>query len=238
MDDHTIDILFGGAIRMTQKKDGYRYSIDPVLLSHFAHPGFHDRVIDLGTGSGIIPAILSHRHPGLCITGIEIQPSLSALARKNIKDNNLDKQVTIICGDMTESLEIPNDSADLVLSNPPYTRYQAGRLNPNNEKAIARHEINIRLHELVFTASGMLKKGGRFALIFPQNRLVDLLVQLRNHGLEPRRLRMVHPMNGGPAKRVLVDAVKGGNPDLGVEPPLVIFQSRGIYSDEVKNMFL
>lgn len=238
MESTTTDSLFGGAIRMNQYVTGYRYSIDPVLLAHFIRPGVSDRVTDLGTGSGIIPVILAFRYPGLSIWGIEIQKRLADLAWENIRENKLSHAVTIINGDMTRPSGLPEPGhMDYVVSNPPYVPFQAGRLNPSSEKAMARHELTITLQGLVQAAVVLLKKEGRFALIFPRNRLEELMAHLKASGLEPQRLRNVHPLAQGPPKLVLVEAVKDGRPDLTVEPPLFIYQSQDTYSDEVKMMF-
>ncbi|MBU1169792.1 MAG: methyltransferase [Proteobacteria bacterium] len=223
---------------MKQYLSGYRYTIDPVLLAHFVRPGSKDRVMDLGTGAGIIPAILSHRYPGLTICGIEIQARLAKLALSNIQENDLAHGVSIICGDMTQPSVFPTSGdMDFVLSNPPYIPHRAGRLNPSDEKAIARHEVKITLRQLILTAVSLLKDKGHFAVIYPQNRLVDLLIEMRAAGLEPRTLQMVQPHSGGTVKRVLVESVKGGKPDLTILKTLSIYQRPGIYSDEIKDMF-
>ena len=235
----TTESLFQGAMRIRQYKQGYRYAIDPVLLAHFVRPADDHSVIDLGTGSGIIPLILAHRFPGIMITGIEIQKSLADLAKENILINGLNDRVTIIHSDMSELMgSIPGTQADLVLSNPPFIRKKAGRINPLSEKALARHEIAITLPRLIRTASDLLKRGGRFAVIYPHNRLADLVSGLENERFQPIRLRMVHPLSGGPARRVLVESVKDGCGSLVVGPPLEIFTDRGVYSDEVSSMFV
>jgi tRNA1Val (adenine37-N6)-methyltransferase len=238
MDHLTRDTLFNGSIHMKQHRSGYRYTIDPVLLAHFSAPEPGNTVIDLGTGSGIIPVILSHRVQDVSIWAVEIQTALVTLARNNIRENGFDDRVTLIEGDMSRpgSLPIPQ-GMDLVVSNPPYTPVHAGRLNPADEKAVARHELSCSLEQLLKSVHYFLKDRGRFTVIYPQNRLVDLLTQLRTKGLEPRTLRCVHPLAGGPAKRVLVEAVKGAGPALTVLPPLCIYQTPGCYSDEVSSMF-
>jgi tRNA1Val (adenine37-N6)-methyltransferase len=182
--------------------------------------------------------ILAHRHPEITLAGIEIQPALAGTAMENILENRLENRVSIISGD---ALDLPGRDftlQDLVLSNPPFTPYGKGRINPSDEKAIARHEIRMTLEALVTTAASLLTNIGRFAVIYPESRCGELLACLERHGLPPVRLRRIHPLAGGPAKRVLVEAAKGVRSSLTVEPSLAIYSEKGIFSDEVKNMFL
>lgn len=223
---------------MKQPLSGYRYTIDPVLLAHFILPKPGDRIMDLGTGSGIIPLILAHRHPDVHVWGIEIQDRLASLARLNILENSLEKRVAITWGDMTQPANLPvRQSMDRVLSNPPYIPCQSGRLNPDEEKAIARHEIRITLLQVVSTASYLLKENGSLALILPFTRLDELTKTLESSGFKLQRLRRVLPFSGASPKRVLVEAVKDSGVVPATLPPLVIFSKPGQYSDEIKNMF-
>lgn len=237
MDTYTTDSLFDESITLKQKRKGYRFTIDPILLSHFVRPGDRDNVVDLGTGSGIIPLILTHRYQGLSVTGVEIQEPLAGLAKENVRSNNLSNRITILHGDMN-NLEFRAKLANtnLVVSNPPYIRHKAGRINPMHEKAIARHEITITLTQLIRTAWEILATDGRFALVFPHNRLTELLTTLENEGFKPTRIRFVHPIKGSPPKRLLVESEKCGTQGLATDPPLFIFECHGIYSDEVSAM--
>lgn len=238
MDTYTTESLFDGALTIKQKRNGYRFTIDPVLLAHFVRPNARDKVVDLGTGSGIIPLILSHSYPELTFTGLELQESLAELAKENISSNGLSNRITLLHGDMTDpEVRSRLSHTDLVVANPPYTRYTAGRINPVQEKALARHEITITLPQLVRTASNILEPGGCFALIFPHDRLTELLSTLVDGNFEPSRMRVVHPKKDGPAKRVLVESAKCGIKRCVIEPPLFIFEDHGIYSDEVAAMF-
>jgi tRNA1Val (adenine37-N6)-methyltransferase len=227
MDDVTWDELFGGVLRIKQKKKGYRYSIDPVLLCHFITPGPYDRIIDLGTGSGIIPVVLSHRYPGTTITGVEIQKSLADIALQNTEINGLEKKIRIICDDMRNIVDTC-EPADLVVSNPPYMKSGSGRLNPDHEKAIARHEITITLPDLIRTAEAILKPSGRLALILPWERISDLERVLECYGLSLARIRRVHPFTDSPPIRVLAESAKNSPTGLTEEPPLVIYTAKGI----------
>ena len=238
MDTYTTESLFDGALTIKQKRNGYRFTIDPVLLAHFVRPNSRDLVVDLGTGSGIIPLILSYRYPELTFTGLELQESLAELAKENVRSNGLSNRITLLHGDMTDpEVRSRLSHTDLVVANPPYTRHTEGRINPIQEKALARHEITITLPQLVQTASNILEPGGCFALIFPHDRLTELLSTLVDGHFEPSRMRVVHPKKDGPARRVLVESVKCGIKRCVIEPPLFIFEDHGIYSDDVMAMF-
>lgn len=238
MNAYTTESLFDGALTIKQKRNGYRFTIDPVLLAHFVSPGASAKVVDLGTGSGIIPLILSHRYPDLTVTGLEIQKTLSELAKENVRSNGLSNRITIHHGDMTDlKLCITPPHTDLVVANPPYIRHTTGRINPIQEKALARHEITITLPRLIQTAWDILEQDGCFSLIFPHDRLTELLCCLTDGGFKPDRIRMVHPKKNGPPKRVLVESVKYGKNKVFIEPPLIIFEGHGIYSNEVAAMF-
>jgi tRNA1(Val) A37 N6-methylase TrmN6 len=169
---------------------------------------------------------------------LEIQESLSELAKENVRSNGLSNRISIRHGDMTNMIfRTTLPLADLVVANPPYIRHTAGRINPIHEKALARHEITVTLPQLIRTASDILEQGGCFALIFPHDRLPELLSNLDEEDFKPSRIRMVHPKKGGPPKRVLIESVKCGKKEHVIEPPLIIFESHGIYSDEVAAMF-
>lgn len=235
----TTEILFDGAVTLRQKRRGYRFTVDSVLLADFARPQPDETVVDLGTGSGIIPLVLIYRNPDLTVTGVEIQPDLAELAQANARENGMDKQLTVIHGDVTLlTADCFPAKPDLVVANPPYIPRTKGRLNPMHEKAVARHEITLTLPKLIATASDILKTHGRFAVIYPCNRMDELLAELARHEFGPRRIRLVYPLKDGPPKRVLVESVKGEKPCPVMEDPLYIFIRPGIYSSEVEKMYV
>ncbi len=239
MDDVTIDSLFEGKLQVKQGRDGYRFSVDAVILAHFAGPLVSEKVLDLGTGCGIIPLILSHRNEKITIHGIEIQSELARIAAENISDNGMEDRIRIHCCDIRrvteESISGP---ADVVVCNPPFHQTVSGRLNPNRQRAIARHEIKINLSEIVETAARILCDGGRFLTVFPVGRMADMFFEMRRSGMAPKRLRMVHPKENGPAKLFLLEGRKGGKSGLTVPPPLVLYRAAGGYTDEAADMFL
>lgn len=237
--DETIDTLFGGEIKLTQHRTGYRFSLDSVLLAHFASVKDRDKVIDLGTGNGVIPMMLAYLYPSISISGVEIQQAMAQRAERNARLNGFNDRVTILCVDVADapSLWRPG-SFDLVICNPPYRRLSSGRLSPESEKQIARHETKATLDDFLTTASFLLTVKGRFACIYLAERSVDLLVNMRRAGIEPKRLKTVHPFIESEARMVLVEGARAGRSMLQVLPPLVIYDQPNRYSAEVARMLL
>ena len=226
--DETLDTFFDGAIRLFQKKRGYRFSIDPILLSRFITIRKNEKAIDLGTGCGILPLLLSHTSTASSFVGVEIQKDLAELAERNVALNRLVDRITILRRDFRELKDLyPAGSFHVVFSNPPYYQYRSGRVNPSTEKAFARHEINGTLRDLVSTGAYLLPRKGRCYLIYPASRTVDLLVALREGRLEPKRLRFAYPRAGSPAKFLLVESVKSTGPEAMIMDPLIIQDSTG-----------
>jgi len=221
--DETLDTFFDGRLQILQKKKGYRFSIDAVLLGQFSRIRKNEKVIDLGTGCGILPLLLSQNTKAHSFVGVEIQKELAELANKNVRLNHLEDRVWILQKDFRELKEaFPPGSFDVVLSNPPYRKYRTGRVNPAMDKAIARHEITGTLEDLISIASYLLPPKGRCYLIFPALRTVDLLVVLRSQKLEPKRLQFVHPHVGEEAKFILSESIKDSGVELKVIDPLIL----------------
>ncbi len=221
--DETLDTFLNGKLQVIQKKKGYRFSIDAVLLSQFVKIRKDERVIDLGTGCGILPLLLSQTTKARSFVGVEIQTGLAECAKKNVLLNHLENRMSILQQDLRElGKTLAPGSFDVVLSNPPYRRYRSGRINPSVEKAIARHEIEGTFEDLISVASYLLPAKGRGYFIFPAVRTVDLLVALRSGKLEPKRLRFVHPRIGEDAKFILVESVKASGVELKVAAPSIL----------------
>ncbi|MFW6334474.1 MAG: tRNA1(Val) (adenine(37)-N6)-methyltransferase [Desulfosalsimonas sp.] len=235
----TSDTFFNGRISIKQPASGYRFSIDAVILGNLAEVSAKDRVLDIGTGCGVIPLILRCRHPGLGhVFGAEIQEELAQAASQNAADNRMNDQITILRKDIRSIT--PKDTAgrvDAVVCNPPHFAEKTGRINPDSQRAMARHEIAMTLSDLASAASGMLPAGGKLALIYPCERLADLVTVMRNHGIEPKKLRMIHPCPDTLAMRVLAHCIKGKPPGMIIDPPLYIRTSSGDYSGETSAMF-
>ena len=232
------DCFHKGALRVAQPKAGYRFSIDAVLLAAFMSVRAGDRVVDLGTGCGIIALLISHRYAPKMVYGVEIQPELARLARRNVRQNGMDQKIRILEGDMTSpGLLQAIQAVDAVVCNPPYRRVGSGRINPDDQRAGARHEIHITLAGLLQTAHRLLRTAGRLFLIYPASRIADLIAEMRAHGIEPKQLRCVHSRCGDPARLVLVAGVRNGRPGLQLEAPLLIYDDNGDYSTEVAAYF-
>jgi tRNA1Val (adenine37-N6)-methyltransferase len=191
------------------------------------------RACDLGAGSGIVGLLLAQRDPAARVTLVELQPRLAGLARRNAEENRLADRVVVEERDLTRG-DGQGARFDLVASNPPYQPVGSGPATPNQEEAIARHELRITLEALVSEMRRLLAPGGRAALVYPAERLVALLSTLDAAGLRPLRLRLVHSRAEEPARRALVEAKKGARGPLLIAPPLVVYQSDGSYSDEAK----
>jgi tRNA1Val (adenine37-N6)-methyltransferase len=234
----TTDAFYGGGLKVTQPREGYRFSVDAVILAHHVRPKPNHTVLDLGTGSGIIPLMLAYRYPRLHVSGIEVQADLAALATENARVNRLDDRISIACGDMKTILsEGTGIAADWVVSNPPYRKAASGRLNPSPQKAVARHEISITLPELLRCARNVLPKGGRFTTIYPAARAVELLSRMHQTGMEPKMIRWIHSRSAGEAKLILVEGRRDARPGVRVAAPLIVYQKDGRYTQEAGLMF-
>jgi len=233
----TTDSLFGGRLKIIQKKKGYRFSIDAPILAHHIRLRATDIAVDLGTGCGIIPLILSLQTSSAHIYGIEIQKDLAELASRNVRLNHMEGRITIVHADMKDFKSyLTPGTVDVVFSNPPYRKVLSGRINPEAERAVARHEINACLSDIVYVAESLLKRSGRFLVIYPAERVTDLVLGMRTSRLEPKRLRLIHPKECSGAILAIAEGVKYGNPGLKVDPPIIIYRPEGGYTDEVKRM--
>lgn len=234
------ETLFGGRLRCLQPRQGYRFSVDAVLLAHFFAPEPGARILDLGAGCGIVSLILSHRRPTVSLTALEVQPRLAGIIRRNVALNGLENRVAVVEGDCRNIAGLlPQESYDWVVANPPYYPTASGRHDPQTERARARHEILGGIAEMVRTASFVLRPGGRAAFVYPVTRGETLLAILRENGLAPKRLQRVHPYAGAEAGLVLVEAVKDGGDGLEVLPPFFICQEKGgSYTAEMSAMYV
>ncbi len=237
MTNTTTDSLLLTRLKIVQKKKGYRFSIDAAILAEHVRLRSTDIAVDLGTGCGIIPVILSLQTPSAHIYGIEIQKDLAKLASRNVRLNHMEGKITIVHGDMKDFRSyLAPEMADVVFSNPPYRKVLSGRINPEAERAVARHEIKASLSDVVSVAEGLLKRSGRLVVIYPAERVIDLVLRMRASRLEPKRLRFIHPRQCSEAILAIAEGIKYGNPGLEVDPPLIIYKREGGYTDEVKEM--
>jgi tRNA1Val (adenine37-N6)-methyltransferase len=234
----TVDALLGGRLRIIQKKRGYRFSLDALLLAHFAALRDGDDLIDLGTGGGVIALILAQRFRCGRVLGIDIQEGLAAMAKRSVVLNRLEGRVEIREGDVRhpETLCGPQSFSAAVF-NPPYRRLRSGRMNPDPEKAVARHEIEGAAGDFLAAAFHALRPDGRAYAIYPASRMVELLARMRDRRIEPKRLQLVHSRRDGPGVFVLLEGAKGGREGLKALPPLFIYEDAGGYTPEMTEIF-
>lgn len=238
LEDERIDDLQRNGYHIIQKKKGFCFGMDAVLLSGFASVRRGERALDLGTGTGIIPILLEAKTEGEHFTGLEIQEEVAGMAGRSVRLNHLEDRVEIVKGDIREASRIfGRASFDVVTSNPPYMTGSRGLKNPDLPRAIARHEILCTLEDVVRETELLLKPGGRFYLVHRPERLAEILSVLNGHHLEPKRMKLVHPFVDREANMVLVEAVRGGKPMMKVEAPVIVFREPGVYSEEITTVY-
>lgn len=230
------DLQFKG-LKIIQNPEGFCFGIDAVLLSHFARIKKGWKVADLGCGTGIISILLSGRTEASSITGIEIQTDVAEMADRSIQMNGIQDRVRILNADLKDAPSILGLSAmDAVVTNPPYRTKGCGIINPDNVKAVSRHEILCTLDDIIKVSQKILKPGGTLFMVHRPDRLADIICTLRNNVLEPKRLRFVHPHKDKPPSLVMIEALRGGNPHIRVEKPLIIYEEEG-YTEEIKEIY-
>ncbi len=231
---------FQSRLKIRQKQKGYRFSIDAAILAHHICLEHNQCAVDLGTGCGIIPIIVAYRFPSAICYGIEIQKDLARLALSNVALNDMEDKVVIIHGDMKDFTSyFKVGMADVVFSNPPYRKVSSGRISPDSERAIARHEIHANLFDVIFTAQRLLKPSGRLVVIYPAQRSVDLIIQMRALKLEPKKLRLIHSKHDSKAELILVEAVKDGKPGgASFLPALIVHNGDGSFTEGVLEMMV
>ena len=226
-------------IKLFQSKSGYRFSVDSLLLYDFINLKKTGSIADLGAGSGIVGILLAKKYPSARVALLEVQDSLVRLAEENVARNRLEDRVRVIRCDLRNLTPgcLAGQGFDLIVSNPPFRKLKSGLLNIEEEKAVARHEIKLRLHELIDAASCLLKAKGRFHIIYHPYRLLELMDTLKKKNLEPKRLRFVHSNTSSEAKMVLLEAMKMGRGGLKVDKPLYIYEQDGSYTDELEDIY-
>ncbi|HCY85313.1 MAG TPA: SAM-dependent methyltransferase [Desulfobacteraceae bacterium] len=238
MDEFTVEPLFDGRLHIHQPKSGYRYAVDPIILSAQVSPQPGSHILDIGCGCGIMPLIIGHRFPRTTITGVELQKTLADLAARNCRENKLAGQIRIINRDILELS--PDDfptPIDMIISNPPFKKTLTGRLNPNPQKALARHEIALTVDQLFSQAHTLLSNAGRLMIIFPSDRLADLFSAAKKTDMTPEWIRFVHPVAEKEAKRVVLSAAKNTQASCRVLPPLTLYSKQNSPTQAYKDLF-
>lgn len=233
-----LDDLHRNNYKIIQNPNKFCFGQDAVLLSHFAEVAEGEKVIDIGSGTGIIPILLAARTKGSCFYGVELQEDMVEMSKRSVLLNELSDKIFIKQLDANDLLdEFQPLSIDVVVTNPPYIPKGKGIINDHDSKTIARHEITLVLRDLIRNASKVLKHKGRFYIINKPSRLVDIFVHLRKNNLEPKALRLIHPFASSEPTNIMVEAVKGGKPFLKVMKPLVVYNDDNSYTDEIMEIY-
>jgi tRNA1Val (adenine37-N6)-methyltransferase len=236
MNDITLDSIRD--IRIYQSKTGYRFSVDALLLFDFVNIKAVKKIADLGAGSGVIGLLLAKKYLKADVFMFEIQNALAELAERNVSLNNLGDRVRVVRADIKGYVsEGLSGSFDVVVSNPPFRKNKSGRLNLEDEKTVARHEIAVCLDDFIRFSRILLRERGRFCMIHHPSRLAEHIRKLQEKGLEPKRVRFVHSNISTEAKMVLMEAVKGGRAGLVVERPFYLYNADGSYTAETMEMY-
>ncbi|MCR5735927.1 MAG: tRNA1(Val) (adenine(37)-N6)-methyltransferase [Lachnospiraceae bacterium] len=237
-ENERIDDIQRNGYRIIQDPDKFCFGVDAVLLSDFARVGKNETVLDIGTGTGIIPILLEAKTEGAHFTGIDIQKESTDLAKRSVILNGLEDKIDMICGDINDAPSLfEGRHFDVITTNPPYMIGDHGEKGENIEKAIARHEICCTFEDIARESSKLLKDKGRFYLIHRPFRLVEIFSTLTKYRLEPKQMRLVHPYADREPNMVLIEAVKGGRSRLKVLKPLVIHKDPSEYTDEIYSIY-
>jgi tRNA1Val (adenine37-N6)-methyltransferase len=232
----TADTILSGALTIVQPSGGYRFAIDSILLARFARPRSRARVLELGAGCGVVSLILAALHHPSQVVAVELQPCLAAMITHNAMLNKI-APVRAICADLRQTIPGLTPAAfDYVIANPPYRAAWRGRESPNAERRIARGSGGATLPEFIAAAARYACHGSKVAMVFTASRTAELIAGMKQLSLEPKRIRFVHSRPGEAATMVLLEARKGGGVEAIIEPPLFIYSSPGVYTDEARAM--
>ena len=236
--DERIDDLQRNNLKIIQDPGRFCFGMDAVLLSGFASAEKGEKILDLGTGTGILPILLSAKTQAAELTGLEIQPESADMAARSVALNDIGDRVKILQGDIKEADKLfPLSYFDAITCNPPYMIGQHGLTNPDSPKAIARHEIECTFEDVARVTEKLLKPGGHFYLVHRPFRLSEILCTLTKYHLEPKRMRLVYPFADREPNMVLIESIRGAKPRMTVEKPLIIFKEKDVYTDEVKELY-
>lgn len=233
-----LDELHRNHYYIIQDKDRFCFGMDAVLLSGFAKAKKGEHVLDLGTGTGIIPILLEAKTEGEHFTGLEIQPESADMAARSVAYNRLEKKIDIITGDIKDASKIFGASSfDVITTNPPYMIGQHGIKNDTDCKAIARHEILCSLDDILRESAKILKPSGRFYMVHRPFRLAEILDKMVEYRIEPKRMRLVYPFINKEPNMVLIEGLRGGKSHMIVEKPLIVYKEPGVYTDEIYEIY-
>ncbi|MCR5100316.1 MAG: tRNA1(Val) (adenine(37)-N6)-methyltransferase [Butyrivibrio sp.] len=241
-----IDLKYGERIddlqikgyHIIQDPEKFCFGMDAVLLSDFAKAGSTDRVLDLGTGTGIIPILMAAKTDAKELTGLEIQMASAEMADRSVQLNDLQNRVKIVQGDIKEAGSLfEAASFDVITSNPPYMIGGHGLKNDDSPKAIARHELLCDLDDVIKAAARLLKMSGKFYMVHRPFRMADIIDTMRKYKIEPKRMRLVYPFLDKEPNMLLIEGVRGGKARMTVEKPLIVYESQGVYTEEILRIY-
>ena len=233
-----LDDLHRKGYRIIQNEKLFCFGMDAVLLSGFANVKKGGRALDLGTGTGIIPILMAAKTQGEHFTGLEISMTSSDMARRSVELNGLDQKIAIVQGDIKEAGELFTPASfDTVTSNPPYMIGQHGLVNPDIEKAAARHEILCTLEDVVRAAAKLVKPGGHFYMVHRPFRLAEIICTMSAYKLEPKRMQLVYPYADKEPNMVLIEGVRGGKSRMEIEKPLIVYEKPGVYTKDILEIY-
>ena len=233
-----LDDLQINGYHIIQHPEKFCFGMDAVLLSSFAGCQPDSKVVDFGTGTGVIPILLTAKTKASHIDALEIQEESADMAQRSVQLNGLTDKIKIIQGDIKEASDLLGKASyDYVITNPPYMNNDHGLKNPELPKAIARHEILCSLEDVIREGACVLRPGGHFIMVHRPFRLIEIITCLTRYKLEPKRMRFVHPFADKEPNMVLIDAVRGGNSMVKIEPPLVIYATQGQYTQEILDIY-
>ncbi len=237
-ENERIDELQRNGYQIIQNPAKFCFGMDAVLLSGFARAKKGNTVLDMGTGTGIIPILMEAKTEASRFVGLEIQEESAEMARRSVALNGLEEKITIVTGDIKEAGSLFDAASfDVITCNPPYMIGQHGLVNPEDAKAIARHEILCTLEDVIAQAAVLLKPGGNFFMVHRPFRLAEIMILLHQYKLEPKRMQMVHPFIDKEPNMVLIEANRGGKPRMSVEKPLIIYKEPGVYMPEIYEIY-
>lgn len=237
-ENERIDDLQRNGLKIIQNTGKFCFGMDAVLLTGFAHVKEGETVLDLGTGTGIIPILLSAKTKASHLTALEIQPESADMAKRSVKLNDLTEKIDVIEGDIREASGIfPKASFDVVTCNPPYMIGKHGLVNEFDAKTIARHEVLCTLEDVIRESALLVKPGGRLYLVHRPFRLPEIIALSLRYKMEPKRMQLVYPYADAEPNMVLLEMVRGGKPRMTVEKPLIVYQKPGVYTDEIYSVY-
>jgi tRNA1Val (adenine37-N6)-methyltransferase len=238
LEGERLDDLNIKGYEIIQHKDKFCFGMDAVLLSEFAVAKKGERVLDLGTGTGVIPILMEAKDKGTSFSALEIQSESADMARRSVKHNGLSHKIAIVEGDIKEAAGLFGKAVfDVITCNPPYMNDKHGLKNPDLPKAIARHEVLCTLEDVISQSAVLLKERGRFYMVHRPTRLQEIITLMHQYHLEPKRLRMVHSYVDSDANMVLIEGLKGGGVFMKVEKPLIIYEKTNTYTKEVRSIY-